>query len=70
MSNIINGLRVEVYNGNFEKAMRQFKKKVQNAGIIQEVRDRQYYETPSEKRQRTMNAAKRRAQKREPFEFS
>ena len=60
----VDGLRVEVYNGDFGKAFRQFKKKVQNAGIIQEYRDRQFYEKPSERRQKDMNAAKRRNQKR------
>lgn len=59
-SNIISGLRVDVYKDNFEKAFRQWKKKVQNAGIVQEVRDRQHYIKPSERRQKNMNAAKRR----------
>ena len=31
------GIHVEVKNGQFERAMRKFKKKVTEAGIIQEV---------------------------------
>ena len=49
--------RVTVF-GNFEKAMRRFKKKVMNEGIIQEIRDRQYYEKPSAKRAKAKAAAK------------
>ena len=36
----------------FEIAMKRFKKKVERAGIIQEVRRRQYYEKPCQKRNR------------------
>ena len=32
------GLYVEVRNGDFNYALRKFKKKVQEAGIIQEIR--------------------------------
>ena len=37
------GLKVEVRNGDFNAALRRFKKKVQEAGIIQEVRERKEY---------------------------
>jgi len=60
----ISGLKVEVYNGNFEKAHRQFKKKVQNDGKLQEVKDRRFYEKPSSVKQRNKNSAKRRLQKK------
>lgn len=36
----------------FDLAMRKFKKSVERAGIIQEVRRRQHYEKPCEKRNR------------------
>lgn len=61
---VIKGLKVEVYNGNFEKALRQFKKKVQNSGKLQEVKDRETYEKPSSVKQKKKNAAKRRLQTR------
>lgn len=57
---IIPGLRVEVRNGDFNGAMRRFKKKVQEAGIIQEVRDRQQYVKPSEVRKKAKAAGRKR----------
>ena len=50
------GCRVEVRNGDDTGAMRRFKKKVQEAGIIQEVRDRQEFVKPSKKRAKAKKA--------------
>ena len=44
------GIVVTVRNGNLEQAMRVLKKKVQKAGLVKELRQRQYYEKPSDKR--------------------
>lgn len=51
--NMKKGLTVKVDErfGGFEKAMRQFKKKVENDGRIKEYRDRERYTTPSEQKQ-------------------
>lgn len=39
---------------SFESALRRFKKKIEQEGILREVRDRKHYEKPSErKRKRT-----------------
>ena len=57
------GLTVEVRNGDVTKALRIFKKKVMEAGIIQEVREREYYEKPCEKRNRKKKAAINRHKK-------
>ena len=54
------GLTVEVRNGDFTKALRIFKKKVQDAGIIQEVRERQEFVKPSEKRKKAKAAGRKR----------
>ena len=54
------GLTVEVRNGDFTKALRIFKKKVQEDGIIQEYRERQHYEKPSEKRKKAKAAGRKR----------
>ena len=51
---------VKVYNDNFEKAMRKFKKQVMAEGIIQEVREREHFMKPSEKRNRAKKAARNR----------
>ena len=47
----------------FERALRIFRKKCQNAGIVQEVRKREYYEKPNQKRKRLKAAAVKRQQK-------
>ena len=54
------GLTVEVRNGDFNFALRKFKKKVQEAGIIQEVRERQHYTKPSEARKKAKAAGRAR----------
>jgi len=55
---------VTVYNDNFEKAIRKFKKKVMNAGILEEVRNREFYEKPTAVRKRKKASAKARNRKR------
>ena len=50
------GLTVEVRNGDFNFALRKFKKKIQEDGILQELQDRQEYIKPSEKRKRAKAA--------------
>lgn len=57
------GLTVEVENGNVEKALRKFKKKVSNDGKIQDVRNRQEYIKPSTKKKLARASAKKRWQK-------
>lgn len=54
------GLTVEVRNGDFAYAMRKFKKKVQEDGILQELRERQHYTKPSELRKRAKAAGRAR----------
>ena len=54
------GLCVEVRNGDFNKALRIFKKKVQEAGIVQEIRERQHYVKPSEVRKKAKAAGRKR----------
>ena len=56
----IRGLSVEVRNDDFNKALRRFKKIVQEDGILQEYRERQEYTTPSEKRKKAKAAARSR----------
>lgn len=58
--NDIGGLSVEVRNGDVNKAIRIFKKKVQEDGILQELRERQFYEKPSIKRNKAKKAARNR----------
>tara|TARA_B100000212_G_scaffold72866_1_gene51443 strand:- start:1384 stop:1659 length:276 start_codon:yes stop_codon:yes gene_type:complete len=59
-----NGITVEVRNGDVQKALRLFKKKVQNEGIIQEYKERQFYVKPSEKKRKAKAAGKKRWEKK------
>ena len=52
------GITVFVEEGKLEQAIRRFKKKVDRAGIIKEIRDRQAYSKPSEKRKLAKEAAR------------
>lgn len=56
----LSGSKVEVRNNDFGKALRKFKKKVQEDGILQEVKNREYYEKPSVKKKRAKAAARSR----------
>ena len=47
-------------NESIESALRRFKKKIQKAGIIPEVRRRERYEKPSLRRKRKLEASRRR----------
>ena len=48
----------------FDGAMKRFKKQVEKAGVLSEVRRREFYEKPSVKRKRKAIAARKRALKR------
>lgn len=56
----LTGLRVEVVNDQVEKALRKFKKKVTESGLLQELREREFYEKPTTARKKAKNAARRR----------
>ncbi len=56
----LQGTRVEVRNNDVTKAMRKFKRKVQEDGILQEYRERQYFEKPSLVRKKAKAAARSR----------
>jgi small subunit ribosomal protein S21 len=56
---------VRVKDGEpFENAMKRFKKMVEKAGILSEIRKREHYEKPSVKRKKKALAAKKRAIKK------
>lgn len=54
------GLCVEVRNGDFNKALRTFKRKVNDDGILQTYRAKEHYEKPSEKRKKAKAAGRAR----------
>lgn len=55
-------MQVKVKNGNVDRALRIFKKKCSD--IIFEYRERQYYEKPSEVKQRKKKSAEARERRR------
>ena len=50
-------------NMSFEKALRIFRKKCDNAGIKDDVRKREFYEKPNWKRRRKLKSAIRRQER-------
>ena len=57
------GKRVEVRDGNVEKALRKFKKKIQDSGLLIELKERGQYIKPTTQRKLKASAAKKRWQK-------
>jgi small subunit ribosomal protein S21 len=45
-------ITIQVRNGNVEQALRVLKKKSQKDGLLKELKARQYFEKPSEKKRR------------------
>jgi small subunit ribosomal protein S21 len=61
---MVNGSTVYVKDGEpIERALRKFKKKIQDSGLLQELRDREFYEKPTTARKRAKSAAKNRWRK-------
>tara|TARA_R110002167_G_scaffold226071_1_gene431281 strand:+ start:184 stop:393 length:210 start_codon:yes stop_codon:yes gene_type:complete len=56
-------LEVQVRKNDVVKAMRILKKKLEREGVMQELRQREYYEKPSEKKRREKKANIRRYKK-------
>tara|TARA_B100000963_G_scaffold251337_1_gene220209 strand:- start:2028 stop:2261 length:234 start_codon:yes stop_codon:yes gene_type:complete len=54
---------INTKNMSFEKAIRIFRKKVENAGIKDSVREKEYYEKPNWKRRRKLKSAIRRQER-------
>ena len=61
---MIRGRKVLVNDGNAEKALRKFKKKVAESGLLQNLRERETYEKPTTRRKKAKAAAKRRWKKK------
>ena len=58
----LQGLQVEVYNNEVEKAMRTLKRKVKDSNLFIDLRKNEYYEKPSRVRREKKNLAKLRNQ--------
>ena len=62
MKEYLRGVRIP--DGNVEKALRKFKKKIQESGLLDELRSRETYEKPTTERKRKKSAAVKRHHKR------
>ena len=62
--NSMKGSTVYVRNDNVEQAMRKFKKKIQDSGLLLDLRARESYEKPTTKKKRKAAAAKNRWKKK------
>ena len=62
--NSVRGTVVYVKNDNVEQALRKLKKKLQDTGLLQELRDRESYEKPTTERKRKKSAAANRWRKK------
>lgn len=63
-------MEIKVHNNNVEKALRDLKRKLQTDGSIADLRNRRFYEKPSEKRNRKQKEGKRKRAKAQNFERS
>lgn len=60
----LRGRSVLVNDGNVEKALRKFKKKIQASGVMDDIRSKEFYEKPTSIRKRKRSAARNRWQKK------
>jgi small subunit ribosomal protein S21 len=62
--NKFTGCTVVVHDGNAEKALRKFKKKVLESGLLRELKERETYVKPTTRRKQAKAAAKNRWRKK------
>jgi small subunit ribosomal protein S21 len=58
-------MRVEVRNGNLNRALQVLKRKLVDEGVFREIQERRFYEKPSDKKRRLKRAAVARERRRE-----
>lgn len=63
MSEVKTGIKIRE-GENYESTLRRFKRDCEKAGILSEVRRREFYEKPSVRRKKKSLAARKRALKR------
>ena len=52
------GRSVQVKDGNTERALRKFKKKIADSNLLQDLREREFYEKPTTAKKRKASAAR------------
>jgi len=63
------GNKVLVVDGNFDFALRKFKKKIQNSGLLDDIRKNEFYEKPANVRKIKKAMAIKREKKRQSLEL-
>lgn len=56
-------MEIKVREGQVDKAIKVLKRKLQEEGVFREMRKREFYEKPSERKRRKKNEAIRRHRK-------
>lgn len=57
--------KIEIKKGEeLEKALRKFKTKLRHEGVMDEMKKREYYEKPSQRKRRELEQARRREWRR------
>tara|TARA_Y100001963_G_scaffold11897_1_gene15040 strand:+ start:458 stop:703 length:246 start_codon:yes stop_codon:yes gene_type:complete len=56
--NQLRGLSVDVYDNNIDVALRRLKRMVKDSKLMLELKNREYYTKPSEKRRKSKKARK------------
>lgn len=60
----LHGRSVLVQDGNVDRALRKFKKKIAASGMLNDLRDREHYIKPTTQRKLKASAAKQRWRKK------
>jgi len=60
----LTGRQVIVKDDNVDRALRKFKKKILESGLLNDLRDREFYEKPTTARKRKKSAAANRWNKK------
>lgn len=60
----LHGRSVLVQDGNVDRALRKFKKKIAASGLLNDLRDREHYVKPTTERKLKASAAKQRWRKK------
>ena len=58
---MINLPKIEVRKDeSFEQALRRFKRQIEQEGILKEIRERKYYEKPSERKRKKARSRRKK----------
>jgi len=53
-----------IVDGDVNKALRKFKKKIEESGVLEAIKEKMYYEKPTTRRKKAKGAAKARWKKK------